>query len=155
MKITTYDTQYDNNRLPSLVKEKTCYYPQLDNVNSVSKIVYMMKNVFHAHLLTEEHVWILALTTTLNLIGVFELSHGSKNQSECSPGDIFKKLCLCNAARFALVHCHPSGDCTPSPTDSALTERVRAASKLMGIEMIDHIIIGDDHYSYKEHDLLD
>lgn len=126
MKITTYDTQYDNNRLPSLVKEKTCYYPQLDNVNSVSKIVYMMKNVFHAHLLTEEHVWILALTNKLNLIGVFELSHGSKSQSECSPGDIFKKLCLCNAA-----------------------------SILMGIKMIDHIIIGDDYYSYEEHDLLD
>ena len=155
MKITTYDTRYDNNRLPSLVKEKTCYYLQLDNVSSVSKVVHMMKNVFHAHLLTEEHVWILALTNRLNLIGVFELSHGSKNQSECSPGDIFKKLCLCNAARFALVHCYPSGDCTPSPTDSALTERVRAASELMGIEMIDHIIIGDDYYSYNEHDLLD
>lgn len=155
MKITTYDTQYDNNRLPSLVKEKTCYYPQLDNVNSVSKIVYMMKNVFHAHLLTEEHVWILALTNKLNLIGVFELSHGSKSQSECSPSDIFKKLCLCNAACFVLVHCHPSGDSTPSPTDSALTEQVRAASILMGIKMIDHIIIGDDYYSYEEHDLLD
>ena len=134
MKITTYDTQYDNNRLPSLVKEKTCYYPQLDNVNSVSKIVYMMKNVFHAHLLTEEHVWILALTNKLNLIGVFELSHGSKSQSECSQV-IFSRSCAYAMQHvFVLVHCHPSGDSTPSPTDSALTEQVRAASILMGIK---------------------
>ena len=64
---------------------------------------------------------------------------------------MFKAALLANAAAIILAHNHPSGDPTPSADDVALTQRLRAAGDLLGIDVLDHVVIGDGHYSsFKE-----
>jgi len=58
------------------------------------------------------------------------------------PREVFKGLCMDNAAAFVAVHNHPSGDPTPSMEDRRITERLRRAGELMGITLLDHVIIG-------------
>lgn len=83
---------------------------------------------------------------TLNIVSV-----GSLNSSIVHPREIFKAAILSNAASIILYHNHPSGDPTPSIEDLNATERIRDCGKLIGIDLLDHIIIGDDtYYSMRE-----
>jgi DNA repair protein RadC len=59
---------------------------------------------------------------------------------------VFKAALLANAAAIILAHNHPSGDATPSPDDAVLTRRLRTAGEVMGIEVLDHLVIGDRRY---------
>jgi DNA repair protein RadC len=62
---------------------------------------------------------------------------------------------LANAASIVLCHNHPSGEPTPSPDDLQLTRRLVAAGMLLGVEVLDHIIVGDaGYYSFKQCDCL-
>jgi DNA repair protein RadC len=64
---------------------------------------------------------------------------------------VFRQAALGSAAAIVAFHNHPSGDPTPSPDDVELTRRLRAAGMLMGIELIEHMILGDAKYfSFKE-----
>jgi DNA repair protein RadC len=64
---------------------------------------------------------------------------------------VFKAALLANAAAIILAHNHPSGDATPSVDDCALTQRLQAAGDLLGIDVLDHVVIGDGQYiSFKE-----
>lgn len=84
-------------------------------------------------------------------IGVFELSHGTVNMSSITSREIFVRLCLVGAVNFVLVHNHPSGDITPSKEDELVTDKVHAVGLMIGINMLDHIIIGDGcYYSFNE-----
>ena len=68
-----------------------------------------------------------------------------------TPRDVFKAAILANAAAVILAHSHPSGDPTPSRDDVELTSRLTAAGVLLGIEVLDHIVVGDGRYvSFKE-----
>ena len=67
------------------------------------------------------------------------------------PSEVFRAAILTNAARVILGHVHPSGDPTPSPDDCAVTRRLTAAGALLGIDVLDHIIVGSGRYvSFKE-----
>ncbi|HZK46993.1 MAG TPA: JAB domain-containing protein, partial [Atopostipes sp.] len=71
------------------------------------------------------------------------------------PREIFKGAVRYSAARVIIAHNHPSGNTDPSQADLAFTRRIVEAGEMMGIEVIDHIIIGDQEYfSLKEHGLL-
>ena len=64
---------------------------------------------------------------------------------------VFKAAILANAAAIVLAHNHPSGDPAPSPDDTALTRRLVEAGKLIGVDVLDHIVIGDGRYvSFRE-----
>ena len=60
---------------------------------------------------------------------------------------MFKAALLANAAAIVLTHNHPSGDPTPSADDIAVTQRLRSAGELLGIDVLDHVVIGDGQYS--------
>lgn len=88
--------------------------------------------------------------TVLNVVSV-----GSLSSSICHPREIFKVAILSNAASVILYHNHPSGDPSPSSEDISITTRLKECGKLLGIELIDHIIIGDERYcSLKEKGML-
>lgn len=72
------------------------------------------------------------------------MSIGTLNASLVSARDVFKAAILCNAASIVLGHNHPSGDVTPSPEDLHVTEILQKAGKLMDIEVLDHVIIGEE-----------
>jgi len=94
---------------------------------------------------------ILCLTTKHRLIAYHEVSRGSLDSTLVHPREVFKAALLANAAAIVLAHNHPSGDPTPSPDDVALTTRLRAVGALIGIDVLDHVVIGDHRYvSFQE-----
>lgn len=97
---------------------------------------------------------VLHIDTRNIVTGVDVVSIGSLNGSLVHSREVFKAAILGNAAGLILVHNHPSGDITPSKEDVALTKRLVDAGRLLGIEVMDHVIIGDGYYSFKERGLL-
>ncbi|MGP0585559.1 JAB domain-containing protein [Paenibacillus timonensis] len=98
---------------------------------------------------------ILTLDTKNQPTAMHEVSCGTLNASLVHPRETFKLAILSNAASIIGCHNHPSGDPTPSPEDIELTERIRDAGTLMGIELLDHIVLGHRNFvSLKERGLM-
>jgi len=93
-----------------------------------------------------EHFRILCLDRKLGLLSIVEISIGSLSSAPVHPREVFKPAIQKSAASIILVHNHPSGDPTPSADDVDLTRRLAEAGNLLGIEVLDHIIIGDNRY---------
>lgn len=114
---------------------------------------YYMEEMRHYR---QEHLKLLMLNTRSRLIGESELSKGTVNMSVISPRELFIEALQKNAVYIILLHNHPSGDPTPSKEDIQVTERVLAGGSLLGIELLDHIIIGDNCYvSLAEQQMLE
>lgn len=83
------------------------------------------------------------------------ISVGTLSASLVHPREVFQWAVRHNCAAVIVVHNHPTGDPSPSSHDTETTERVKAAGKVLGIELLDHIIIGEGRYfSYKDKDLI-
>ncbi len=93
--------------------------------------------------LDREHFWALALNTKNQLLRVLEVSIGSLNASIVHPRELFRDAVRASAASIVVVHNHPSGDPTPSGADIQLTRRLVRAGDVLGIEVLDHVVIGD------------
>lgn len=104
---------------------------------------YYMEDMRHRR---QEHMKLLMLNTRSRLIGEAELSKGTVNMSVVSPRELFVEALQKNAVYIILMHNHPSGDPTPSNEDVLVTRRIKEAGMLIGIELLDHIIIGDNCY---------
>lgn len=95
----------------------------------------------------QEHMKLLMLNTKARLVGETDISKGTVNASLVSPRDLFIEALQKNAVSIILLHNHPSGDPTPSREDILMTKRIREAGSLIGIELLDHIIIGNNCYT--------
>lgn len=93
--------------------------------------------------LDREHFLTLALNTKNRLLRVIEVSVGSLNASIVHPRELFREAVRVAAASVIVVHNHPSGDPTPSGADVQLTRRIVKAGDVLGIEVLDHVVIGD------------
>ena len=82
------------------------------------------------------------------------VSQGSLNQAIVHPREVFKTALLSSAAAILLIHNHPTGDTTPSSEDREVTRRLQEAGTLLGIKVLDHIIIGEDYFSFVEGGLM-
>lgn len=87
---------------------------------------------------------IFTLNTKNNITGYFEITRGTLNMSIVHPRDVFQRALLQNANSIILLHNHPSGDPAPSNEDINITNRLKKAGEIIGIEVLDHIIIGDE-----------
>lgn len=104
---------------------------------------------------TKEHFITLHLGVKNNLLCKETVSTGSLNQSIVHPREVFKTALLSNAAALILIHNHPSGDPKPSPEDISITRRLKDAGEILGVNVLDHIIVGDGSYlSFVEGGLL-
>ncbi len=103
-----------------------------------------------------EHFWTLALNTKNRLLKIIEVSVGSLNASIVHPRELFKDAVRASAASIVVVHNHPSGDPTPSGADIQLTRRLIKAGEVLGVEVLDHVVIGDGgaHESMRELGLM-
>ena len=82
-------------------------------------------------------------------------SIGTSEMSLVHPREVFKTALLSNATKIIVAHNHPSGVVTPSEADITLTTNLIQASKLIGIPILDHIIVGDkSYYSFEEKNLM-
>ena len=101
--------------------------------------------------LQQEHFVVVYLNTKGKIITHRVLFIGSLNESIVHPRDIFREAFLQNAHSVLFVHNHPSNDVTPSMEDRVCTEQLVAISKVMGIQVLDHIIVGKNcWYSFKQ-----
>src|SRR5690606_4563191 len=101
-----------------------------------------------------EHFGILTLNTKNEVAGAHILGVGTLKQAIATPREVFKAALKNNAISVILTHNHPSGDTTPSREDISLTERMVEAGKIIGIDVMDHIIIGyHTYYSLKSNGL--
>jgi len=105
--------------------------------------------------LKQEHLKLLMLNTKNVVIAVKDVSVGSLNSSIVHPREVFCEAIKRSSASIIICHNHPSGDPTPSNEDINVTHRLREGGKLLGIDLLDHIIIGDGKYiSLKEKGIL-
>ncbi len=104
--------------------------------------------------LEQEHLRVLLLDTRNHVLDTVEVYRGSVNMSQVRVGEVFTAAIRRNAPALIVVHNHPSGDATPSPDDVALTRALVQAGKLVDVEVLDHLIIGNHRYvSMKERGL--
>ena len=102
-----------------------------------------------------EEFGLLILDTRNRLKRLQIISRGSLNGSLVHPREVFREAVALQAAGLVLFHNHPSGDPTPSREDQSLTRRLREAGNIMGIEVLDHVIVGRGRFvSLKEKGLL-
>ncbi len=94
----------------------------------------------------KEHFLALLLDTRSQLIKVSEISIGSLDTSIVHPREVFKEAISASAASVIFAHNHPSGDPEASEDDIELTKRLAKAGEIVGIDVLDHIIIGDKNY---------
>lgn len=103
----------------------------------------------------KEHFKLILLNTRNKIIGISTVSIGTLNTSLVHPREIFKEAIIHNAASVVLAHNHPSGDTEPSENDLTITKRLAEAGKILGIEVLDHIIVTKaGFFSFKEKGLI-
>lgn len=90
-----------------------------------------------------EHLIVLLVDKQMNITGVNTVSVGSIDQTVAEPREIFKPAFLMGAFAIILAHNHPGGDATPSTADRVLHKRIRDCGRLLRIELLDAIIVGD------------
>ena len=105
--------------------------------------------------LSKEHFVCLFLNTKNHIIAQETLSVGSLNASIVHPREVFRAAIKCSSASIVCAHNHPSGDPTPSPEDIRMTRRLCEAGEIVGIDVLDHVVIGDGQFvSLKEQGLM-
>lgn len=99
-----------------------------------------------------EHFVVLLLDTQNQIIGIHTVTIGTLDASLVHPREVFKPAILANAGSIVIAHNHPSGDPAPSAEDRAVTRQLVNAGATVGIEILDHIIVGDAprYYSFTE-----
>ncbi len=105
--------------------------------------------------LDREVFLVISLNTRNKVLGVNTVSVGSLNANLVHPREVFKPAILLNASSIILLHNHPSGEVEPSKDDIEKTDGLARAGRLLGIEVVDHLIVGNNRfYSFLENDLL-
>lgn len=138
-----------------LVKEESHKY-EVETIISCPKDIYeVLTKVCRIQCNAEEVVILITLNTKNIVTGYFEVHRGTINTSLVHPREVFKRALLNNARYIIVAHNHPSGDPNPSKEDIQITERLKEAGNLLGINLLDHIIVGEDKYiSLKEKGVL-
>lgn len=122
-------------------------------ITSPKDIIWMLSNEMVN--LKQEVLKLIMLDTKNNIIGIKDVFKGSLNTSIVHPREIFNEAIKKNSASIIICHNHPSGDPTPSKEDINITIRLKEASQILGINLLDHIIIGKEKFvSLKEKGIL-
>jgi len=124
-----------------------------DTISTPEDVVALMKPLFTGQ--EREHFYCICLDTKNRVKKVVEVSVGSLNASIVHCRELFQVAVLVSAASVVVTHQHPSGDPTPSGADIQLTRRLVKAGDVLGIEVLDHVVIGGDgHASLRDLGLM-
>jgi len=102
-----------------------------------------------------EQFWLGIVDNGGRLTSRIKIKTGSTSFALLTPAELFREVFKLQGHRIVLVHNHPSGNITPSDEDLKFTKLIAKAAKLLGIELLDHVIIGAyASYSFREHLLI-
>jgi DNA repair protein RadC len=104
--------------------------------------------------LDRENFVVVLLNTKNEVIETSTVSVGTLSASLVHPREVFKPAIRASAASVVLAHNHPSGKVEPSREDREVTRRISEAAGILGVEVLDHVIVGDGYFSMKEHGML-
>ena len=136
-----------------MVKEKTLQYQYGERVDSPKVLADIFTKFIGDS--DREILALISLNVKNKINAINIVSIGSLNSSIVHPREVFTEAIKNSSASIIICHNHPSGDPTPSNEDINITYRIRDCGKLLGIELVDHIIIGEGTYvSLKEKGIL-
>jgi DNA repair protein RadC len=151
VRMIKYKTKLTEDKRVTLEKEISVNRPDMVSViRSPEDAVSVGKGFLRVHEESEEYLYMICMNTKNKIIGVFEVSHGNVNSSIFGVREIFQKALLANAVSIIVMHNHPSGDPNPSREDIEVTKRLVEAGKIIGVNVLDHIIVGESYTSLKE-----
>lgn len=152
-----YEMYLNTSRIPQLIEEKSFRYSS--KLRCCQDVISLLSNCFHIDQLAEERVYLIGQDSSGKVCGTFLISKGTANASYCQPREIFQRLFMVGATSFIIAHNHPSGDCTPSESDTKICHTLSKAGEIMNIYMNDFIIAGGgecgtNYFSYMENGML-
>jgi len=134
-------------------KKKREFYTSPDKIAEIMETILKKESEFDR---SREHFWGIYLNARNQIQRIELLFLGTLNASLVHPREIFKAGLESNSAQIIICHNHPSGDTEPSEDDLTITKRIIEAGKIMGIEVIDHLIITEKekYFSFKSKGLI-
>lgn len=135
-----------------LVKEEKSLYCKITKPLDVVKVIKQLIGDED-----REYLLVICLNVRNEINNISTVSIGSLNSSIVHPREVFKTAILSNSCSIILTHNHPGGSINPSNEDKNVTERIKEGGRILGIELLDHIIIGFDnpnYYSFKEQGII-
>lgn len=145
--ITQYKTKLTEDKKVKLENERFIECSEEERrITNPDKVDNIARNYLRIHEETEEYAYMLCLNTKNVVTSIFELSHGNVNSSIVGIREMYQKALLANAVSVIVFHNHPSGDCKPSMEDIKISKRMIEAGQLIGVEFLDHLVIGDTTY---------
>ena len=155
MRLTKLNTRLDSDGRAVVYSEWSKNFPELNGYLTSPENVYELGKVLKFDSKTGEHLYMFCLNNRNRIVSFFELSSGTVNSTVMDSRSIAQKALLANAVGIILIHNHPSGSIEPSVEDKNITKRLISCGEIIGIEVIDHIIIGDGMYfSFKENMII-
>lgn len=133
-------------------KEKTLNYNKLRQFTSPEMVYRVVKKILDST--DREYLLVLNLNAQNQACSIQVCSIGSLTSTMVHPREIFKSAICTNSDKILLVHTHPSGCTKPSKSDIQTTQILLKASKILGIPLVDHVIVGDSYFSFAENGLL-
>lgn len=136
-----------------MVREDSILYANR-KISSPNEAVDLLRNLLED--CDREKLIVCCLNSKNEPTDISTVSVGSLNSSIVHPREVFKIAIMSNSASIIVAHNHPSGNAEPSKEDINITKRIKESGKILGIEMIDHIIIGsnNNYKSLKEEGLI-
>jgi len=114
-------------------------------ITSPSEIVKIIQSEIEDY--SKEHFFVISFDVRNRILGIDKTSKGTLSASLVHPRETFESAIRRHAAQIIVAHNHPSGDCEPSEDDVRITKRLYEAGKIMGIELLDHIVVTKDNFT--------
>lgn len=127
-----------------LVKEQSFEYNA--QINNKLDVINFITDIIKIHNEAQEVVYLLTVNSKNQIVGFIEIARGGINWCNLSISELFKSILMSNSIKFILIHNHPSGDATPSNTDIELTKEILEGAKILRLNFLDHIVIGNNNY---------
>ena len=144
-------SHYYYRKRDSRVKESRSRYKRIRDNPIITTAHQVYTHLASYHHCDREHFIAITLDNASRVIDTHTISIGTLNQSLVHPRELFVTAIRDKAAAIIIAHNHPSGQLSPSHEDKKITARLKDAGKLIGIEIVDHIILTDtDYYSFQE-----
>lgn len=129
-----------------MIKDSAAIYT-LDKITTPKDLVALINAHEKYDLAPTEKIIVIGMDIKNQINTYTEVATGTMGYANLATSEVFKVLLLSNSSKFILVHNHPSGNATPSKQDLEVTDRIKKASEIMGIQLLDHIIIADNNYT--------